>query len=74
MPWYIKRLQIIFAMSFQVMITRNTMFHSSTFKVAHQKMKEKIQQMIELLEAKDLAKDTAAQNAAKRLKEVSNQT
>ena len=30
--------------------------------------------MIELLEAKDLADDTAAQDAAKRLKEVNNQT
>ena len=37
-------------------------------------MKNKIEQMIELLEAKDLADDTDAQDFAKCLKEVSNQT
>ena len=67
-------MHIIFAMFVQVIITRNQLFHSSSFKEAHNAMKNKIQQMIELLEAKDLAKDAAAQDAAKRLKEVSNQT
>ena len=71
---YIEIMHIIFAMFVQVTDTRNRIFHSSSFKEEHNAMKNKIQQMIELLEAKDLADDSAAQNAARCLKEVSNQT
>ena len=67
-------MHIIFATFVQVKCTRNAMFHSSSFQVEHNAMKNKIQQMIELLEAKELAHESAAQDAAKCLKEVSNQT
>ena len=67
---YIEIMHIIFAIFVQVIDTRNRMFHSSSFKEEHNAMKNKIQQMIELLEAKDLADDTDAQDAAKCLKEV----
>ena len=67
-------MHIIFAKFVQVQNTRNTVFHSSSFKVEHNATKNMIQQMIELLKAKDLADDTAAQKAVKCLKEVSNQT
>ena len=60
-------------MSVQVIDTRNAMFHSSTFKEKHSAMKRKIKQMIDLLEAKELARDSAAQEAVIRLKEVSHQ-
>ena len=67
-------MHIIFATFVQVNFTRNTTFHSSSFHVEDNTTKTMIQQMIELLEAKDLADDTAAQDAAKCLEKVSNQT
>ena len=67
-------MHIIFETFVQVNVTRNTTFHSSSFKEDQIAMKKKIQQMIELLEVKDLAKDTDAQAAAKSLKEVSSET
>ena len=67
-------MHIIFAMFVQVNVIRNVIIHSSSFKEEHDATKKKIKQMIELLEAKDLAGDTDAQDAVKCLKEVSNQT
>ena len=66
-------MHIIFAMFVQVNNIRNLLFHSSSFQVEHNATKNMIQQMIELLEAKDLADDTAAKHAVKCLEEVSNQ-
>jgi len=60
-------------MSVQVIDTRNAMFHSSTFKEKRDAMKKKIEQMIDLLQTKELAADCAAQDAVERLKEVSHQ-
>ena len=67
-------MHILLAMFVQVNVTRNKLFHSSSFKIEDNATKTMIQEMIELLEAKDLADETTAKTAVKCLKMVSNQT
>ena len=59
-------------MSVQVKDIRNSLFHSSTFKVNDKTMKKMITQMVKLLEHGLLADDISAQNAVEDIEEVNH--